>query len=71
MADHLHNFAREARDKYPDPLWEPVAHTLAVYADTPDEAYVIVATSNVYGKGVTTGLTWGDLRRLAAAQVTK
>jgi hypothetical protein len=29
---------------------------------------VIVASGNVYGDGIRTGLTWGDLRRLAAAR---
>lgn len=50
---------------HPDPS-DPVAHTLSVYAEEPDEAFVIVATGNIYGDGVQTGLTWGDLRRLAA-----
>jgi hypothetical protein len=49
---------------HPDPS-DPVAHTLSVYAEEPDEAFVIVASGNIYGDGVRTGLTWGDLRRLA------
>lgn len=60
-------FADEARERYPDPS-DPVAHTLAVYADTPNEQFVIIATSNVYGDKVTTGMTWGDLRRLASIE---
>jgi len=44
---------------------EALAHTLAVYADTPDSRMVVTATSNVYGDGVTTGLTFGDLRKIA------
>lgn len=61
---------RQIRDEFiaahPDPS-DPVAHTLSVYADEPDDAFVIIASGNVYGDGVKTGLTWGDLRRLSAA----
>jgi len=54
---------------WPAPPQDPTAalqHTLDLYADQPGDAMVIVATSNVYGPGVKTGLTWGDLRALAA-----
>jgi hypothetical protein len=51
---------------FPDPASQPLAHTLAVYADTPDDETAIAATSNVYGRGVRTGLKWGDLRKLQA-----
>lgn len=45
---------------------EALAHVVKVYADSADEALVIMATSNVYGDGVRTGLTMGDLRALNA-----
>jgi hypothetical protein len=40
-------------------------HTLDVFADSPDDSFVVRATSNKFDDGVTTGLTWGDLRYLA------
>lgn len=45
---------------------EALAHVVKVYADTPDETTMIMATSNVYGDRVRTGLTMGDLRALNA-----
>lgn len=45
---------------------EALAHVVKVYADTPDETTMIMATSNVYGDGVRTGLLMGDLRALNA-----
>jgi hypothetical protein len=61
----LDRSAAEARAKYPDPK-NGLAHTLAVFADEPDESFVVVATGNIYGPGIRTGLTWGELRRVAA-----
>lgn len=48
-----------------------LAHTVAVYDSDQggrpaDDKWVITATSNHYARGVTTGLTWGDLRALLA-----
>lgn len=43
---------------------EALAHVVKVNEGTPDEALVIMATSNVYGDGVRTGLLMGDLRAL-------
>lgn len=40
-------------------------HTLANYEDMPDGAIAIMATHNVFGPDVTTGITWGDLRKIA------
>jgi hypothetical protein len=45
---------------------ETLAHVLTAYADTPDDRLMIEATSGIYGAGVRTGLTMGDLRALAA-----
>jgi hypothetical protein len=41
-----------------------LAHVVAVYDATPDDQTMVLATSNVYGDGVRTGLTMGDLRVL-------
>lgn len=63
----------------PDPSWtEPVLdpqhidhaednlrHSLQLFADSPDDVMVLTATSNVYGKGIRTGLTMRDLRLIA------
>lgn len=63
---------------YPKPEWgnpvqpaqniddavENLNHVLALYADDEDDRHVIMATQNVYGDGVWTGLTMGDLRRI-------
>jgi hypothetical protein len=49
---------------------EALTHVLAVYADEPDDRLVIEATNGIYGDGVRTGLTMGDLRALAARPTT-
>lgn len=56
---------------WPDPDKDPLGHTLALYPDMSDDEVAITATSGVYGVGVRTGLTWGDLRRLYAALEVK
>jgi ribosome-binding protein aMBF1 (putative translation factor) len=43
---------------------ERLAHTLAAHEGTDDSWVVVEATNNVYGQGVRTGLTLGDLRAL-------
>ncbi|MFJ3563248.1 hypothetical protein [Streptomyces diastaticus] len=45
---------------------ESLAHTLEVFAYQPDSAMAVVATRNIPTRGAVTGLTWGDLRALAA-----
>lgn len=45
---------------------EALAHVLKVLADEPDDALVVKATDGIYGDGIRTGLTLGDLRALAA-----
>ncbi|MEW2147723.1 hypothetical protein AB0909_00555 [Streptomyces albidoflavus] len=45
---------------------EALAHTLATFADEPDTGMAVVATRNQPVRGAVTGLTWGDLRALAA-----
>jgi hypothetical protein len=39
---------------------------IAVYKDEDDARLMVQATHNIYGDGVSTGLTMGDLRALAA-----
>lgn len=54
---------------WPKPPTNPtdaLLHTLDAYQDSPDTDAVIIATSGMYGRGVRTGLTWGDLRAIAA-----
>ncbi|MGW9638871.1 hypothetical protein ACWHAU_06890 [Streptomyces albidoflavus] len=45
---------------------ESLAHTLATFADEPDTGMAVLATRNQPVHGAVTGLTWGDLRALAA-----
>ena len=59
---------REAIAQYGDAPTTPteaLAHTLAVLRDRPDSELVVMATSGVYGDGIRTGLTLGDLRAIA------
>jgi hypothetical protein len=59
----------EALEKYgPAPATPAaaLAHTVAVYEDMPDAWMPMHATSGIYGDGVVTGLTMGDLRALNA-----
>jgi hypothetical protein len=61
---------RETIEQYgpaPRTALEALDHTLAVYAEESDDRMVLVATSNIYGQGVRTGLTLGDLRALQLA----
>jgi hypothetical protein len=48
----------------PSNALEALAHVVSVYEATPDDQTMVLATSNVYGDGVRTGLTMGDLRVL-------
>jgi len=59
-----HRFIAE----HPHPGTDPVArlrHTIELFDNQPDDEFVVQATSNMYGQGERTGLTWGDLRALA------
>lgn len=63
----MDRIAREAAKTYGPPPTTPteaLAHVLCAFAEQPDEAYVLTATSNIYGEGVRTGLTYGDLRAI-------
>ena len=55
--------------QHPHPGDDPVtclAHVLDLFAESPDDEFVVIATSSIYGDGEKTGLTWADLRALAA-----
>lgn len=60
----------EYAQKHPHPGTDPVArlrHTLDVFGpDVNDDEFVVRATGGIYSDGETTGLTWGDLKALAA-----
>jgi hypothetical protein len=59
----------EAVEKYgPAPAnpIEALAHVIAVWDGEPDSRMVLDATSNIYGRGVRTGLTLGDVRALGS-----
>jgi len=65
----MNQIRREAMEQYGDApanAAEALAHVLAVFADEPDDRLMIEATNGIYGQGVRTGLTMGDLRALAA-----
>ena len=68
MSAAMDRIRREAMEQYGDAPATPeeaLAHVLAVYADEPDSRLMIEATNGIYGQGVRTGLTIGDLRALA------
>jgi hypothetical protein len=69
MSRAMDRIRREAMEQYGDELsdaLEALAHVLKVYADEPDGRLMVEATSGIYGNGVRTGLTMGDLREIAA-----
>lgn len=69
MSAAMNRIRREAIANYgdvPATAEEALAHVLAVYADEPDTRLMVEATNGIYGDGVRTGLTMGDLRALAA-----
>jgi hypothetical protein len=58
--DHI----RDVWPNPPDGLMERLRHTLDVWADYPEDYIILIATSEVYGPHVQTGLTIGDLKAL-------
>ncbi|MGX1254175.1 hypothetical protein RKD48_006686 [Streptomyces ambofaciens] len=68
MSRHMDRIRREAMEQYgdePADALEALTHVLKVYAGEPDSRLMIEATNNIYGSGVRTGLTIGDLRKIA------
>lgn len=60
-------FAR-IRATWPTPPVTPtdaLLHAVDLHVDQPDDELAVLATSNFYGPGTRTGLTWGDLRAIA------
>lgn len=58
----------QVREQYPHPGDDPIArlrHTLDMYTEVADAHFAVQATHGIYGRGVTTGLTFGDLRAIA------
>lgn len=58
----------DIRELWPDPpqtLRERLEHFVDSWPQVPDATVVVMATSGVYGTGVLTGLTMGDIRTLA------
>lgn len=69
MSRHMDRIRREAMEQYgeePTDGLEALGHVLRVYADENDSRLMIEATNNIYGQGVRTGLTIGDLRDIAS-----
>lgn len=64
MARSMSGFA-EIHPQPTTPL-QSLHHVLAVLDRAPDDRQIITVTSNIYGDGITTGLTLGDLRWIAA-----
>jgi hypothetical protein len=57
----------ELAAQHPQPGNDPVQrlrHTVEMFASAKPDEYAILATSNLYGPGVKTGLTWRDLAAL-------
>ncbi|MGW1784887.1 hypothetical protein ACWCQQ_38155 [Streptomyces sp. NPDC002143] len=68
MSAAMNRIRREAIAEYGDAPATPteaLAHVLRVYACEPDDRLMIEATNGIYGQGVRTGLTMGDLRAIA------
>ena len=63
----MSRFARDFAERHPEPgpdAYGHLVHTMDVHAEMPDSAWAVTATNGIYGPGVRTGLTWGDLRAL-------
>lgn len=66
---NIEQHSAQVRAQHAYPGDDPVArlrHTLDVYGDDArDDEWVKIATTGIYGQGIKTGLTWGDLRAIA------
>lgn len=62
--DQVRRNTIEAYGDAPTTPLESLEHALKIYADSPDDRVVLQGTSNIYGPGVLTSLTLGDLRAL-------
>lgn len=69
MSRQMDRYRREMADQYgpkPTTPLQSLDHVLKVFADESDDRLVVDATNGVYGDGVRTGLTLGDLKALQA-----
>lgn len=67
MTDMMSQLKRDTLARCPEPPTTPVEaldHVLALSEDASGDRVVMEGTSNIYGKGVRTGLTLDDLRRV-------
>jgi len=67
MTDHDHDYTPtqavlDMVGPKPTTLRERLNHAIHVYKDAPNDMQVLLCTSNVYGRGVKTELTLGDIR---------
>jgi hypothetical protein len=67
MSRYMNKFRQEAIAQCgPEPsnATEALTHVLAAYSDENDARMMVEATNGIYGEGIRTGLTIGDLRAL-------
>lgn len=67
VSREMDRFNREAAAQYgpaPTTPTEALTHVLCALGNLPDDHMVVKVTDGIYGKGVRTGLTMGDLRAL-------
>lgn len=67
MSRQMDRIRREAIEEYgpaPTTAFGALEHVLAVFADAPNDRIVLEATNGIYGDGIRTGLTIGDLRAI-------
>lgn len=61
----------DIRELWPDPpesLRDRLQHFVDNWPGVPEQTVVVMATSGVYGIGVLTGITMGDIRTLASRE---
>lgn len=65
MDQHRADIIRQYGPAPTSPL-EALTHVVRIYEGVSDDRVMVSATSGIYGNGVQTGLTLGDLRSLRA-----
>jgi hypothetical protein len=64
VSERRYNNITDLWPRPPATMIQRLQHTLDVWGDYPDDFVILIATQEVYGPHVTTGLTIGDLREL-------
>lgn len=67
MSREMDRITREAAKRYGPPPATPedaLAHVLCGFANLSDDHVVVKVTDGIYGDGVVTGLTMGDLKAI-------